>query len=455
MPRVAYIVSRFPKLTETFVLDELLAIERLGVPVEIYALIRGRERLVQPEARELIGRAHYRPLISPAVLAAHWHYLRRRPGAYFGALGAILSGTMGSLNFFFGAVATFPKVVRFALDIERGGVTHVHAQFANHPALAAFVVHRLTGIPWSFTARGSDIHVDRTMLRRKIEEAAFVITVSSYNKGLMVNECGAALREKIHVIYGGIDTERFAPPPGTASRGLEAPLRILCVARFEEVKGHAVLIEACRVLRDRGVGFECRLIGDGPLQAAVEQQVAGAGLAGLVHFEGARPHGEVARRLSESDVAVLATVPARSGKREGIPNVLKEAMAAGLPVVATPLGGIPELVRDAESGILVPPCDPAALAGALARLAADPGMRRRLGAAGRARILAEFDLRRSTRRRAELFGAIGSAACQDDSRTKSSIDSAPCRESDDRRNRRSSVDCTPTGSLRNPGTDSE
>ncbi len=454
MARVAYIVSRFPKLTETFVLDELLAIERLGVAVEIYALIRGRERLVQPEAEALIERARYSPLVSPAVLAAHWHFLRRQPGAWFGALGAVLWGTLGSANFFFGAIGTFPKAVRFALEIERGGVTHVHAQFANHPALAAFVVHRLTGIPWSFTARGSDIHVDRTMLHRKIEEAAFAITVSAFNKDLMLKECGDHLREKIHVIYGGIDTDRFsprAPAPLPAPR----PVRILCVARFEEVKGHACLVEACRILRDRGIAFECRLIGDGPLQAAIARQVGAAALGTVVHFDGALSHGEVARHLAESDVAVLATVPARSGKREGIPNVLKEAMAAGLPVVASPLGGIPELVDDDCSGLLVPPGNPAALAEALAHLAADPGLRRRLGAAGREKILAEFDLRRSTARRAELFGASGGTASQVESSTKSSIDSAPCRESPDRRNLRSSADCIPTGSRRIPGTESE
>ncbi len=424
MTRIAYIVSRFPKLTETFVLDELLAMERLGLATEVYALLRGRERVVQPEAQAIIGRAHYAPLVSPGVLAAHAHYLRRRPGAYAGALGEVLRGTLGSANFFFGAAGTFPEVVHFARDIEARGVTHVHAQFANHPAAAALVIHRLTGIPFSFTARGSDIHVDRTMLRRKLEAAAFAITVSSYNRDLMVKECGAHLREKIHVLYGGIDTGRFSPradgPAQAAGNG--EPLRLICVARFEEVKGHATLVEACRILRGRGVAFECRLIGDGPLEGAIRKQCADAGLGGAIRFDGALSHEEVARRLAQSDVAVLATVPSRSGKREGIPNVLKEAMACELPVVASASGGIPELVEDGTCGFLLPPGDTAALAGALERLAADPALRRRLGRAGRERILADFDLQRSATRRAQLFtgDATGSAP-----RTKRNIDSPP------------------------------
>jgi glycosyltransferase involved in cell wall biosynthesis len=246
----------------------------------------------------------------------------------------------------------------------------------------------------------------------------------------MVKECGEHLREKIHVLYGGIDTGRFSPRDNVHAHAAAngAPLRLICVARFEEVKGHATLVEACRILRGRGVAFECRLIGDGPLEAAIRKQCAEAGLEGAIRFDGALAHDEVARRLAQSDVAVLATVPSRSGKREGIPNVLKEAMACELPVVASASGGIPELVEDGSCGFLLPPGDTAALAGALERLAADPELRRRLGRAGRERVLADFDLRRSAARRAELFtGAAGQAG----SRTKRNIDSPPCSANQD------------------------
>ena len=400
MPAVAYIMSRFPKLTETFVLYEILEMERLGIRVELYPLLRGRERVVHDEARLLAARARYQPFLSVGVIAAQWHFIRRRPRLYLKVLAEVLRGTFGSANFFVGALGIFPKAVRFARDMQDRDVSHIHAQFANHPAVAALIVHRLTGIPFSFTARGSDIHVDRRMLAAKVEAAAFAITVSSFNKDVMVEECGPHAHEKIHVVYGGVDLDRL-PGPREARPG--GPFRVLCVARFEEVKGHACLVEACRLLRDRGVRFECHLVGDGPLRERLTRQVAGAGLGNRVVLHGACAYGDVLKHLSRADVAVLATVPASNGKREGIPNVLKEAMACGLPVVASHISGIPELVEDGRSGLLVPPGDAAALADALQRLHDDPALRRTMGCAGRERIVGEFDLRASTRRRAELF----------------------------------------------------
>ncbi|TNF90938.1 MAG: colanic acid biosynthesis glycosyltransferase WcaL [Gammaproteobacteria bacterium] len=402
--RVAYIVSRFPDLTETFVLYEILEIERLGMTVEICPLLRGRERVAHDAVGDLVERARYHGFLSLPILYALWHFLRRRPLAYFKTLVEILTGTFGSANFFFGALAIFPKAVRLAYELEALGVVHVHAQFANHPAVAALIVHRLTDIPFSFTARGSDIHVDRRMLKEKLEAASFGITVSAHNKELMLQECRSHLRDKIHVIYGGIDTELFSPSSeGRRDRTSAGPFSILCVARFEEVKGHACLIEACQLLRARGVDFHCQLIGDGPLRPRIERQIARSGLGDRVQLLGACPHRKVIERLSAGGVFALATVPAASGKREGIPNVLKEAMSCGLPVVASLISGIPELVEDGRSGLLVPPGDPRALASALERLEKDPRLRQRLGQAGREKVVRDFNLRVSTARRAELF----------------------------------------------------
>ena len=400
MPAVAYIMSRFPKLTETFVLYEILEMERLGVRIEIYPLLRGREEVVHAEARLLAERARYQPFLSVGVIGAQWHFIRHRPLLYLRVLAEVLRGTFGSANFFVGALGIFPKAVRFARDMQDRDISHVHAQFANHPAVAALIVHRLTGIPFSFTARGSDIHVDRQMLAAKVKAAAFAITVSSFNKDVIVKECGPHAREKIHVVYGGVDLDRLSVPREARP---DQPFTILCVSRFEEVKGHACLVEACRLLRDRGVSFQCHLVGDGPLREQLTRQVAGAGLDDRVVLHGARPYGEILEHLARASVAVLATVPASNGKREGIPNVLKEAMACGLPVVASRISGIPELVEDGRSGLLVQPGDTAALADALQRLHDDPALRRTMGCAGRERIVGEFDLRASTRRRAELF----------------------------------------------------
>jgi colanic acid/amylovoran biosynthesis glycosyltransferase len=187
-PRVAYIMSRFPKLTETFILYEMLALEEQGIQVELYPLLREHTTVMHPEAVAMVERAHFQPFISWPIVRAQLRYLLRKPGAFLGTLWSLLRGTIGSLNFFVGALGIFPKTVYFAELMEAEGVQHVHAHFANHPTVAAFIIHRLAGIPYSFTAHGSDLHVDRHMLREKVAEAAFVVPISSYNQQLIVEE---------------------------------------------------------------------------------------------------------------------------------------------------------------------------------------------------------------------------------------------------------------------------
>jgi len=397
--RLAQIVSRFPMVTETFVLYELEAMEKLGVTVELYSLLREYPKVVHPEAEKWVRRAHYFPFFSPKILRAHWHYIRRNPGRYFRTVAEVLRGTWGCARCFGAALAFFPKVVRFAYEMEEQAIQHVHGQFAYHAAVAALIVHRLTGIPFSFTARGSDVQSDGHMLKEKVEAADFVISVSEYNKEIILRKCGSGAAEKIHVIHGGVDVDRLSPHNQTATPG---PLRILCVARFEEVKGHKSLVEACRVLKEHGLPFECRLIGDGPLVPQIENQIKRTDLCDAVFLLGARPYNEVIDEFSRTDVVVLATAPTANGKREGIPNVLKEAMACGLPVVAAASGGIPELV-DESCGILVRPRDASAIADALQSLYDQPALRRQMGITGREKIVREFNLNLSTAMRAELF----------------------------------------------------
>jgi len=402
-PKVAYIMSRFPKLTETFVLYEILAVEKLGLHVEVYPLLREREPVVHSEAEDVVSRAHYRPFLSLPILRAQWHFLCRRPIRYLQALAEVLWGTRKSANFFFGALAIFPKSVRFAYEMARNGITHVHAHFCTHPAIAALIVHRLVGIPFSFTAHGSDLHIDCTMLREKLEAADFAVACSSFNKTFMVTQCGEEVGYKIHVIRHGIEPDIFSPISTSAS---SSPCRLVCVGSFLEVKGHRYLIEACRHLRDRGMKFECHLVGDGPLRAEIEAHIAKAGLKDRFVLHGLLRRNEVAQILRSSDLKVVPSVPTVEGKREGLPNVVVEAMSSGLPVVSTTLSGIPEAVETGRTGILVPPRDAVALADALGQLIEDPELARRMGAAGREKVLREYN---RTDNAAQLIGLFGGA----------------------------------------------
>jgi glycosyltransferase involved in cell wall biosynthesis/peptidoglycan/xylan/chitin deacetylase (PgdA/CDA1 family) len=401
--RVAYVMSQFPKISETFVLYEMQALETIGARVEVFPLRRGPKGPRHAEARAFEERAHFVGAVSWEALRATLGRLARDGRRTLRVYADVLRGTWGSRKFFFGALVYFPKCVAFAERMEALGIDHVHAHFASHPALAALVIHRLTGIPYSFTAHGSDLHVDRTILDEKVASAAFVVAVSSYNRDLICETCGEQVRDKVAVIHCGADPSVFAVRNGHTNghagseQGSERALRIVCVASLEEVKGHTFLLRACRLLLDRGVDVGCDLVGGGPLLREIREEATALGLDGHVTFHGAVPRSDVGRIVSAADVAVLASHPTRSGRREGIPVALMEAMMSGLPVVASGLSGIPELVVHERTGFLVPPGDPWTLADRLECLADAPLLRRSLGEAGRARVAEEFDLPRNAR----------------------------------------------------------
>ncbi len=398
--KIAYIMTRFPKLTETFVLYELLALKKMAIDVEIFPLLRGREKRVHRAALQLSETAHFQPFLSFGILTAQWHSIRDQPQRYFQVLAEILRGTFGSPKLFIAAVVFFPKAVLFASMMERLNVTHIHAHFATNAALCALIIHRLSGIPFSFTAHGSDIHVDRRMLAEKLQAAAYAVTISAYNREVMVKACGEALRNKIHIVHCGVDVDRIE---ARVDWSINGPLEILCVGSLGEVKGHHYLIEACKLLAVRGIDFNCHLVGDGPLRDRLDKQINEAGLVDQFYLHGGLAQADVVDRLVKADLFVLASVLTKEGRREGIPVALMEAMAAGLPVVASDLSGIPELVEDNITGLLVPPRNSIAIADAIEHYCDDQSLRERMGGCGRKKVVDQFNLAKNSRKLIELF----------------------------------------------------
>jgi len=400
-PRVAYLMSRFPKLTETFVLDEILELERRGVAVEVFPLWREPAEIVHAEARPVVSRAHFAPTLNSAILRDNLRCLLDAPSVYLGTLATLVWSNLRSPRFLAGALAIYPKACSFALRMRALGVRHVHAHFASHPAAAAFVIGRIAGIPCSFTAHGSDLHREQAMLAEKVAEAKFVVAISQFNRRFILDRVGQSFADKIRVIHCGVDLARH-PLHASTSGALE----IGCVGTLHAVKGQRYLLDACGELSGQGIDWRCHLIGDGPDRRALEARARELGIVERVVFHGNCEREKVRALLVGMDVVAAPSVPTPDGRREGIPVALMEAGASGLPLVASRLSGIPELVVDGETGLLVEPGDSHGLAVALARLAAEPETRERLGAAVRERIAVEFSLGRSVERLSlEMLGA--------------------------------------------------
>jgi glycosyltransferase involved in cell wall biosynthesis len=404
--RVGFVVKRYPRYSETFIVREILAHEEAGVAIDIFALRAANDGHFQDLIARVQAPVNYlyfpsegalpEALTSATVLASHfWKSLvdasRLVPG-----LWAALEGVQGE------EARHVYQAVELACHVYRKGIRHLHAPFASDAATIARLGARLAGISYSFTARAKDIFhesVQHEDLRRKLRDAAGVVTVSDYHLHYLRQTYGP-LATHVQRIYNGLDLEEF---PYRAPH--DRPPVIVAIGRLVEKKGFADLVEACALLAGRGRQFMCRIIGHGALKDPLRDQVERLGLRGRVELTGPRPQSDIIKEVQGAAVVAAPCVVGKDGDRDGLPNVIQEALALGTPVVTTDVTGIPEVVRDGDTGLQVPQYSPAALAGAIERLLRDRDLRVHLAARGRRLIEAEFDIRRNTARRRALFQA--------------------------------------------------
>lgn len=410
---VGYLTKRFPRLSETFILDEILGLEAAGVPLRLFAIADPGEATVQPDVDRvkspivylrsragIVARA--RDLV--AGVAAHVWLVRHTPRRYLGVVAYIARERRHRST-----LINFAQAGRLSRLLHDAGAHHIHAAFAHGPASVAHFVHLLTGLPFSFAAHAKDLYVSSPdLLARKLDDALFVLVCSTSAADELAARAGASAA-KVVLAPHGVDTRRFRPAAPAPAASAHAPLRVLAVGRLVEKKGYPVLIDALGALARSGVAISCRIIGAGPLRARLEAQAKERGIAERVEFVGARTHQEIADSYQEADVFVQASVVVAGGDRDGIPNALLEAMASGLAVVASDVAGIPEVVAP-DCGLLVPPGDAEALAEALARLAGDATRRVELGRAARAHVVAGFDRGGCVQAIVPLFGGPAPSA---------------------------------------------
>jgi len=392
-PVLGMILKGYPRISETFISNEIRLLEKLGFNLHLFSMRQPREDFTHESVKKIRARVDYLPetLIKPLPRLLYHNLIlaSKRPGIYAAALK-----TAGRRFLRTRKSATLKHLFQAGYLANRllpaSGVTHLHAHFAHSPTSVAMFTSQLTGLPFSFTAHAKDIYTsDPRQLREKIELSRFVVTCTEYNRRHLM-QIADGHKTPIHRHYHGIDVNLFSDP-GENPELPDQPYRILTIARLTAKKGLPTVYMALKILADRGVKFGHTLIGDGEDREIILGLIQKLGLSSVTQWLGTRPHRVVLDHYRTADLFVLGCEVASNGDRDGIPNVLMESMAMGVPVVATDISAIPELVRDGQTGLLSPAGRPDRLAEAMLRMLTDTEMRKRVIADARELVVQEFD----------------------------------------------------------------
>ena len=402
--KVAYILHRFPHLTATYMMREMTWVKEQEIDIHIFSLLPPKRTPVHEQARALLPYTRYSPFLSWDVIKAQLHFLGHRPGAYFQALVKTVWQTYREPALLLRALVIFPKGVYFARQMEELEIDHVHAHFVWLEGIVAGIVADLLGITFTIHPHAFGLFSrNQRDVRCELENASQIVTISDYHRAYIASLSRRIAPDDVEVVYIGIETDRFLPAvrqPGGST------IRILSVGSHVEKKGHEYLIDACALLAERGLDFECLIVGIGPLQEALQTRIDRHDLRDRVTLLGALEQARILELCQTSDVFALACVLAHNGDRDGMPIVLIEAMACELPVVTTPVTGIPELVSHGQTGVLVEERDASGLADALERLILDETMRKRIGKQARQAVLDGFQIQDSAVKLASIFRQV-------------------------------------------------
>ncbi len=395
MREVAYLFERFPSFGQTFCYREVAELERQGTRVHVFSIRRPVDEPEQDWDKQLVERVHYLP--EEKVLVAEVDRVLRSK--------AVSDETRAAVEKW-GRQSDFLRLyqaIYVGTRLQEKGLRHIHAHFAGMAARTAWWITEFFGIPYSFTAHANDIFAPRDFvvsLAKIVGNAAAVVTVSDFSVRLL-QERFPQNAAKVHRIYNGVDLSRFQ-----ASDFASNPPPIVSIGRLIKKKGFGDLISACALLRSRGRAFVCSIIGEGPLEETLRARIAAEGLEKSVELTGPQTQEQIVRRLAHATIFALPCTREADGGMDNLPTVIMEAMAAGLPVISTPLGGIPEMVESGLNGELVSERDPEALSAAIERLISDPEQARSLGIRGREIAREKFSIEESARQLQRLFESI-------------------------------------------------
>ncbi len=397
-PKVAYVLVWFPKASETFVFREVCELRKLGMAVEVVTLYGPLNKDLDAAMTDYAGPVTRLGLKkAPEMLRDLLWWLRRRPRTSLRCLASMFRRwrsweTAGE------ALISIFCGFSFARMFLARGIEHIHADWANGPATAAWTASRLSGLPFSFTGRAGDIFPPDGALREKARDCCAIRTDVARNVPYLVEQAQVAA-DKVQLIHAALalDVDQSAAPQ------LVPPYTLLAVGRFVPKKGYDVLLKALNLLRKQGIDATLTLAGSGPEERRLKKLCQELALTDAVRFPGFAPHNAVPDLLRQADCFVMSSRVSPTGDRDGIPNVILEAMAHGLPVVGTDVSGIGEVVQDNVTGVLAAADDPQALAQGIAKLLQDKERALALARAGQQLVQERFDPQARARDLAELY----------------------------------------------------
>jgi colanic acid/amylovoran biosynthesis glycosyltransferase len=353
--KITYLLSQFPETHETFITREITALQKGGWDVQIISLKPCRDRILYPDSIPLQKQTWYvEPLFSWQQMTRFGRAFIRSPLLFVRFLSLFVVKQYKEPGNLFKSLYTLLQSLAISTALMKRPPTHIHAHWANVPTTAALVLSRVFKVSYSFTAHAWDIFLADRLLKVKLDRANFVLTCTDYNrKHLLEKYAVPQLADKLFLNYHGVELERLQPVAKVPAPA--KPIVLFSIGRLVEQKGFGYLIDACAILQAQGHDFTCTIVGDGPLKKELENKIRTQRLHGRFFLAGAKPFDEILQLFRSADFFVMPSVIARDGDRDGIPNVLLEAMALGVPVIASQVSGIPELVQHGVNGFLVEP----------------------------------------------------------------------------------------------------